>query len=265
MTREELAETEFRILTDAQIVANLKLFKKLSNENDPIGHYYLGSCYENGVGVEEDLCKGFELMKKASDANLPVAMYNVGLYYHYAMGVEENMSVAVEYYQKASNANYSRAHWMLGEFYEYGEGVFEIDMARAISFYKKAYKYSKHAGYDLHFSYIKKRLHHFTLQDLHELRNIAIFRGDTEEKEHIEICISNFKRSVKKSTKYIETCKIIISRYGVEKCAICFESLIPEDSDVYLTSCLHVFHHECVKNQTKCPLCREKLEEINIK
>lgn len=48
-----------------------------------------------------------------------------------------------------------------------------------------------------------------------------------------------------------------------ENCPICLESLF--EGKIYLTSCKHIFHHEClrnsikVSNKYKCPLCRGDL------
>ena len=54
---------------------------------------------------------------------------------------------------------------------------------------------------------------------------------------------------------------------GNIKCSICFET-IEKDNIVQSLPCSHCFHHECINNwvqmKEECPICRHKIEIINI-
>lgn len=246
LSREELAEREE--LSNSEMLANLEFFKKLSSENDPLGHFWLGYCYQLGVGVEEDPYKGFALVKRAADADITSAVFNVGSSYEFSVGVKEDINKAIEYYQKASDANHYFANHRLAEMYVYGDEI-EQDTTQAIFFYHKAYKLSKpHHDHNC-FSSIKHFIHEWNLAELMELKSIAIYLGDAEAEQYTENYINN-------KLKQASARRSVIS-----KCDLCLDPL--EDSEVCLTSCLlrHVFHPECVNDCTTCPLCREKLEE----
>ena len=53
------------------------------------------------------------------------------------------------------------------------------------------------------------------------------------------------------------------------ECCICLERLFSADTEVFITSCGHAFHKNCISNVTKgdnkkCPICREELPEEKL-
>lgn len=52
-----------------------------------------------------------------------------------------------------------------------------------------------------------------------------------------------------------------------ENCSICFDQI--KDQEIYDLKCSHSFHCECIEkwvpNKQSCPLCRVKIDTINIK
>lgn len=49
-------------------------------------------------------------------------------------------------------------------------------------------------------------------------------------------------------------------RKEAEDCSICFNKL-SKGGECRTLQCGHSFHYDCIQNQTKCPLCREKIKK----
>lgn len=64
-------------------------------------YYKLGSCYEEGNGVEKDLDKAVEWYTKAAEQGNVNAQYNLGHCYYEGKGVNRDLYKAIEWYKKA--------------------------------------------------------------------------------------------------------------------------------------------------------------------
>lgn len=51
--------------------------KKIAATNDLAAQFYVGVCYEHGIGVEKDPAEAFRMYRKAAERGLPDAMYNI--------------------------------------------------------------------------------------------------------------------------------------------------------------------------------------------
>ena len=84
---------------------------------------------------------------------------------------------------------------------------------------------------------------------------LSILRN-RERRERITII------NIKNKLTQIKFRKSLISKGSNEKCIICFEDF-KNKQDVYMLSCQHLFHVDCldkeIKFRQKCPICRKQL------
>lgn len=73
----------------------------LAEEFDPEAAYYVGTCYENGEGTEQNLKEAFNWYKEAAAANHAKAQFNLALMYEKGNGIEADNDKAIEWYEKA--------------------------------------------------------------------------------------------------------------------------------------------------------------------
>ena len=135
-------------------------FTALSNEGDPIAHYYLGKLYQEGLGVSKNLTKahalfqqadagyyfpasaalgkmllsgenqipaepmkGLALLKKAAYAGETDALFELGQAYAHGKDVETNLNYAYGYYLIAALKGHMKAQYALGKLYFEGRGI----------------------------------------------------------------------------------------------------------------------------------------------
>lgn len=98
---------------------------------------YLGDCYYNGNGVEQDYKKAVEWHSKAAEQGNANAQYNMGLCYYNGHGVQQDYGKSVEWYSKAAEQGDADAQSNLGYCYYCGDGV-EQDYKKAVEWYSKA-------------------------------------------------------------------------------------------------------------------------------
>lgn len=122
------------------------LIKDAAKDNNPDGLYYLGYCYEHGIGTVKDLTNALSTYKKAAfvdangirdqqakdDANIAVAMM-----YMNGIGVELDTEKAFEYFNIAADNGSAKAQYYVGQMYENGISV-EQDYSLALEYYLKA-------------------------------------------------------------------------------------------------------------------------------
>ena len=102
---------------------------KSAEQNCKEAQLYLGKCYEDGIGVIENIYKALEWYKKAAEQGLAKAQWKLGDYYQ----SQNNIDGAVEWYKKAANQGLAEAQNVLGAYYE-SRGYNE----KAVELYKKA-------------------------------------------------------------------------------------------------------------------------------
>ncbi|KAF0436906.1 calmodulin-dependent protein kinase [Gigaspora margarita] len=72
--------------------------QKSADTNDPDGLFWLGYCYEYGIGVEKDENKAFIHYQKSAEMNNPNGMCQVGYFYSLGIGVEIDKHKAFIHY-----------------------------------------------------------------------------------------------------------------------------------------------------------------------
>jgi hypothetical protein len=72
-----------------------------ANQNDPVGKYYLGICYEQGWGVACNQCKAAQLYSEAAQAGHVAAQFNLAVFFENGLGgLPESYNSASEMYKK---------------------------------------------------------------------------------------------------------------------------------------------------------------------
>lgn len=161
------SEAENRILTEAWTAYNIGNYKKtislitnMAADGNPRAQVMLGRCYENGLGVEQDLAvaaQWFQLAAEQNDAEAQVllaycyevgagvpknpqqvmnlmtraaengnaeAQFNLALNYSQGInGAPKNEAEAFRWASLSANQGYAQAERFLGACYEYGFGV----------------------------------------------------------------------------------------------------------------------------------------------
>lgn len=143
-TESELAEADQSYSDTETEIFNL--FKAAQMTGSVDGSYYLGLCYEKGIGCQADMTKAINFYEKAASATsqeLPeqyginLANVTVGLRYMNGEGVEADQKKALEYFTVAADNNFPSALYYLGQAYENGLGV-EQDYEKAMEYYMSA-------------------------------------------------------------------------------------------------------------------------------
>ena len=69
------------------------------HEDNPVSRFYLGVCYDRGLGVEkQDLCKAAKYYRKAAHARCAEALFNLGTMYEFGEAVEKDLMLAASCY-----------------------------------------------------------------------------------------------------------------------------------------------------------------------
>lgn len=114
----------------------LPYLEKAAEQNDPIGNYYLGIMYYDGVGVTQDFIKALKYFEKAAEYT-DYAYLWIGRFYYGGKGVTQNYTKAFEYYKKAADVGIKESQHQIGEMYYNGKGVAQ-DYTKAFEYFKKA-------------------------------------------------------------------------------------------------------------------------------
>jgi len=144
-------------------------FKKAVEYNDPIANYYMGSYYNEGVGVEKDESLALLHFEKSAEYGVddsmvecgkiyderkdyinstqwfnralrkdnPLAQYFMGFYYKDGTGVEKDEKKSFELMFKAAKQEMGHAQFLVAVFYEFGHGCVQ-NLVSAIEWYEKA-------------------------------------------------------------------------------------------------------------------------------
>jgi TPR repeat protein len=99
--------------------------------------YFLGVCYDNGLGTKKNYTKAVEWYSKSSEQKNPVAMNNLAACYQHGEGVDEDKTKGFELYEQSALLGFSAAMYNVGYCYKYGVGVTK-DLNNANEWYTKA-------------------------------------------------------------------------------------------------------------------------------
>jgi uncharacterized protein len=133
--------------------AVVPLWKQAAEAGHARAQFYLGVCYDEGNGVENDLVEAMRWYRQAAESGHRVAQYNIALGYRKGEGVPVDKEATVYWLTRAAEAGYAEAQRDLGYCYHEGDGI-SIDFIAAAHWYRKAAKSGDAiACYNLYLSY----------------------------------------------------------------------------------------------------------------
>ena len=89
---------------------NLMLY---SEENDPQVLYYIGRCFEQGIGTRKDLKKALKFIEDSSEKGYPDALYWIGEYCEIVHDSNYSYKRALDCYRKAAEKGHGPSIWKL--------------------------------------------------------------------------------------------------------------------------------------------------------
>ncbi|MBR5638306.1 MAG: sel1 repeat family protein, partial [Muribaculaceae bacterium] len=111
------------------------LFRKAAEQGSAEAQWYLGDCYYNGNGVDENETEAVKWFRIAAEQGYAPAQLRMGECYEDGEGVNENYEEAVKWYRLAAEQNYTLAQLALGRCYYNGNGVAQ-NYAEAAKWYQ---------------------------------------------------------------------------------------------------------------------------------
>ncbi len=91
------------------MVEAIRLYQRAVDLDDSGAMVNLSFCYQNGIGVDQNLVEAIRLSQQAVDLGESAAMINLGFCYQNGTGVDQNWNQAIDLYQRAINARDKRA------------------------------------------------------------------------------------------------------------------------------------------------------------
>ena len=76
--------------------------QKSASANDLAAQFYVGLCYDKGIGVEKDPNEAFRMYRKAAERGLPDAMYYIASFYRDGLAVTQDTTREKEWLQRFS-------------------------------------------------------------------------------------------------------------------------------------------------------------------
>ncbi|KAG9300672.1 hypothetical protein G9A89_023470 [Geosiphon pyriformis] len=114
-------------------------FRKAANAEDSFGQFFLGCCYNHGIGTLQDGEKEFELYSKVAEAGNINAQHSLALCYQHGWGATKHSEEAFELYSKAAEAGNTIAQYALELCYQNGRGTTKNE-EKAFELYSKEQK-----------------------------------------------------------------------------------------------------------------------------
>lgn len=113
-------------------------FQLAAEQNDSEAQVLLAYCYEVGAGVPKDPQQVMNLMTRAAESGNAEAQFNLALNYSQGLyGAPKNEQESFRWASLSAQQGYAQAERFLGACYEYGFGV-TADQAQAQAWYAKA-------------------------------------------------------------------------------------------------------------------------------
>jgi len=100
-----------------------RIFLALADEGDARAQFMMGTIYEQGLGVPQDLEAAARWYRRAADGGNASAQYNLGIFYQFGKGVPKDPAEAARWLLKAAEQGHGRAQNNLSTFYFTGVGV----------------------------------------------------------------------------------------------------------------------------------------------
>jgi uncharacterized protein len=105
-------------------VTTLRVVRPLADQGNAKAQALLGTMYENGEGLAQDLTEAVKWLRKAAEGGEVTAQDYLGIFYATGdSGLQQDYSQAAKWYRKAADQGNPHAQNSLGSMYAQGEGV----------------------------------------------------------------------------------------------------------------------------------------------
>lgn len=108
--------------------------RRAAESGYPPGIFELGRCYEDGVGIPQNLGRAIELYEEAAAAGYAHAALTMAIRYHLGQGVTVDPAKGLDYITRAVELGDAYAPFELATWYEHGSGV-QVDLLLARHWY----------------------------------------------------------------------------------------------------------------------------------
>ena len=109
---------------------------ELAETGNAVAQNFLGHCYLEGEGIEQNSKKAVFWFSKAAEKNNSKAYNNLGYCYENGVGVEQSPFQAYSFYKKSALLGHNRAFNNLAQCYLHGTGT-PVDSIKARAWFEK--------------------------------------------------------------------------------------------------------------------------------
>ena len=117
-TMSSKVEDALRLMIEGNTEDSIKHFKTAAGTNDMTAQYYLGQCYEFGIGVDIDPEAAFSMYRRAAERGFPPAMKELARCYRDGVGVASNRDRAYEWQNRFEKKQFQDAIPKINELYQ---------------------------------------------------------------------------------------------------------------------------------------------------
>ena len=114
---------------------NFAKWRKVAEQGDAEGLYYMGVYYGTGDVVSHDYKKSMEYYMEADHKGWLDATYQIGVYYFFGFGVEKDVYKALGYFERAAQKGHAEAAAWAGQIYERGIDGVKVNHKKAFNLY----------------------------------------------------------------------------------------------------------------------------------
>lgn len=133
----ELLETAIQYYEYGENEKAFEYFQLSANEGNVDAQFFLGACYDEAIGVEQDYQQAVKWYRKAAEQGQSHAQASLGLCYREGQGVYQSFEQSVYWFILSAEQGNEYGQLYLGISYALGEGVDE-DENMAIHWLRKA-------------------------------------------------------------------------------------------------------------------------------
>ncbi len=116
----------------------LRLIQPLAGDGNPRAQVLLGRCYENGLGVPQDMAVAAQWYQLAAEQNDSEAQVLLAYCYELGVGVPKNPEAATTLMTRAARAGYAEAQFNLALYYSQGLNQIAKDQKESFRWAKLA-------------------------------------------------------------------------------------------------------------------------------
>ena len=116
----------------------VQMVQPLASDGNPRAQVLLGRCYENGLGVTQDMETAAKWFRIAAEQNYAEAQVQLGYLYELGAGVPKNDTAVADLMSRAASAGNAEAQFNLALYYSQGRYGFAKDPDQAFAWAKRS-------------------------------------------------------------------------------------------------------------------------------